>query len=305
MNIENNKDNSKNIEIKLNDTKEKKSNSIINIDSPKIEINNNNQIKFHNDNEGMNSFDCNKIISEQVIQNINHQKKDWLEIENDISQGVNDLIKEIKDKIICDFYETSVKDKLNINDIIDFLFKKDYENMFQTNSSFTRALSQSIDELIQKKQLNTNFSKFDRIKKNIFKLSKVIESMEDLIVAFKDLKIRLNDNVYKHINLYINEYIKNKYYNDGENLENSYIEIIKDLFKKNMTPINTGEFESKSLIISLVIPIIKSREVNNLNKFISDFRESFKNYYILDNTKSLLNDLQKELEDLVKKPDND
>ena len=305
LNGENNINNSNNINLKLNDGKEEKSNIIINENNPKNENYNNIEIKHHNVNEGLNSLDYNKIISEQVIKNINHQKKDWLEIENYIVQRVNDLINEIKDKIIFDFYETSVNDKLNIKDIIDLLFKKDYKNLFQTNTSFTRALSLSIDDLIQKKQLNTNFSKFDRIKKNIFKLSKVIESMEDLIVAFKDLKIRLNDNVYKHINLYINEYIKNKYYNDGENLENSYIEIIKDLFKKNMTPINTGEFESKSLIISLVIPIIKSREVNNLNKFISDFRESFKNYYILDNTKSLLNDLQKELEDLVKKPDND
>ena len=305
LNIENNKDNSKNIEIKLNDTKEKKSNSIINIDSPKIEINNNNEIKFHNDNEGMNSFDYNKIISEQVIQNINHQKKDWLEIENDISQGVNDLIKEIKDKIICDFYETSVKDKLNINDIIDFLFKKDYENMFQTNSSFTRALSQSIDELIQKKQLNTNFSKLDKIKNIISKLSTVIESIDDLIDNYKDLKIQLNNNVYKHINIYINEYIKNKYYNDEKKLENCYLKIIKDLFKKSMNPINMDELESKSLVISLIIPIIKSQELNNSNNFISNLRESFKKYYILDNTKSLLNDLYKTLENLAKTQNND
>ena len=65
------------------------------------------------------------------------------------------------------------------------------------------------------------------------------------------------------------------------------------------------ELESKSLVISLIIPIIKSQELNNSNNFISNLRESFKKYYILDNTKSLLNDLYKTLENLAKTQNND
>lgn len=72
-----------------------------------------------------------------------------------------------------------------------------------------------------------------------------------------------------------------------------------------MNPINMDELESKSLVISLIIPIIKSQELNNSNNFISNLRESFKKYYILDNTKSLLNDLYKTLENLAKTQNND
>ena len=151
----------------------------------------------------------------------------------------------------------------------------------------------------------TNFSKLDKIKNIISKLSTVIESIDDLIDNYKDLKIQLNNNVYKHINIYINEYIKNNYYNDEKKLENCYLKIIKDLFKKSMNPINMDELESKSLVISLIIPIIKSQELNNSNNFISNLRESFKKYYILDNTKSLLNDLYKTLENLAKTQNND
>ena len=60
-----------------------------------------------------------------------------------------------------------------------------------------------------------------------------------------------------------------------------------------------------AIVISLIIPIIKSQELNNSNNFISNLRESFKKYYILDNTKSLLNDLYKTLENLAKTQNND
>ena len=104
--------------------------------------------------------------------------------------------------------------------------------------------------------------------------------------------------------MYIKQYIKTKYYEDGKIL-GSYIEIINDLFKKNLTSINMDELESQALIISFIIPIIKSQELNNLNSFIFNFRESFKKYYILDITKSLLSDLEKIIEDLVEKHNDD
>ena len=137
-------------------------------------------------------------------------------------------------------------------------------------------------------------------KYNIFKFSKAIESMEDSIDKFKDLKIGLNNYIYRHINMYIKHYIKTKYYKDGK-ISGNYIKIIKNLFNKIITPINMKKIESQALIMSLIIPIIKSQELNNLNSFILNFRESLKKYYILDNTKSLLNDFEKILEDFVKK----
>ena len=290
----NNKANGKNINLKLNDTQEK-SNIIIN----KNEINNS-EIKFNNVNEKVNCDDCDEKIPEKIRENINLQKEDWLEIKNYIFQGVNDLIKEIKDKIIWDFYESSINDKVNIKDIVNFIFKKDYNNLFITNSAFTRTLSQTIDDLIQKKELNTDFSKFDEIKTNISKFLESIELMENSIDEFKDFKIELNNYIYRHINTYIKHYIKTKYYKDGK-ISGNYIKIIKNLFNKIITPIYMKKIESQALIMSLIIPIIKSQELNNLNSFILNFRESLKKYYILDNTKSLLNDFEKILEDFVKK----
>ena len=56
------------------------------------------------------------------------------------------------------------------------------------------------------------------------------------------------------------------------------------------------EVEKKALIMSLILPAIKSIELKYLDNFINDLKKSIKKYYILGNTKILLKDLYKTIE---------
>ena len=170
-------------------------------------------------------------VFETIIDNINDKNKDWLKIEDYITQGVNSLMNEIKDKIISDFYESSINNKLSITDIINAIFKKDYNHIFSPNSAFTRALSQSIDDLIKNNKLYLDFYKFDKIKNIIFQISEECDSIDDIIESFKSFKIELNNDIYKHIKIYIDHYINNEFSNNLETSHINYSQFLKYLIK--------------------------------------------------------------------------
>ena len=267
------------------------------IEKSKFNIENKNVINDTNSN--LNN------ISERIINNINLKKKDWLEVENDVDRGVNQLIKVITDKIVSDFYDSTINKKLSIIDIINIIFKNDYNNMFETNSAFTRILSQIIDNLIKNRKLDFNFSKFDKLKTIIFQISEEYDSIDDLIERFKDFKILLNDIIYKHIKTYIHHYLDNILSNDLAMLNISYIQFLKSIIKKTSILYNMDENEKKALMMSLILAEIKSIEIKYLDNFIINLHKSIKRYYILDNTKRLLKDFYKAIEDYVKKSTND
>ena len=64
------------------------------------------------------------------------------------------------------------------------------------------------------------------------------------------------------------------------------------------------EIEKKALIMSLILPEIKSIELKYLNNFIIGLQQSIKNYYIFENTKNFLKDLHKTIEDYMKQNTN-
>ena len=249
------------------------------------------------------SNNLNKIY-ERIVNNINCKKKDWLEVEKDIEKGVNKLIDSINGKIVSDFYDSSITNKLTIKDIINAIFKNDFNKIFNSDSAFTRALSQSINDLIKNKKLDLDFSKLNRIKNIIFQVSEECDSIDDLIDTFKDFKLSTKDIIYRHIKTYINHNINDAVSNDSGELNISYTQSFKSLIKKITIIYDMDEIEKKALIMSLILPEIKSIELKYLNNFIIGLQQSIKNYYILENTKNLLKDLHKTIEDYMKQNTN-
>ena len=249
------------------------------------------------------SNNLNKIY-ERIVNNINCKKKDWLEVEKDIEKGVNKLIDSINGKIVSDFYDSSITNKLTIKDIINAIFKNDFNKIFNSDSAFTRALSQSINDLIKNKKLDLDFSKLNRIKNIIFQVSEECDSIDDLIDTFKDFKLSTKDIIYRHIKTYINHYINDAVSNDSGELNISYTQSFKSLIKKITIIYDMDEIEKKALIMSLILPEIKSIELKYLNNFIIGLQQSIKNYYILENTKNLLKNLHKTIEDYMKQNTN-
>ena len=273
-------------------------------------INTNNEIQTNNSNINItnhqndkNNFPYEKNIVKTTIKNIkNDDIEDWLEIKSEVIENIKKIISNLQDEILKDFHDSSINENININDIIKLIFKNDYSNIYKNDTAFTRALSLFIEDAYKQEKLNVNFSKFDEIKDNLYKTYSQIKAIEKLEKSFK--KLKLPEKIYFQTKIYIKEYIKTLFPKNIEKkiilLKESFSQIIDKLIEKDILFSNFDKYEKKALILSIIITEVKSIELQNLNIFIYDFKESIKNYFILKNVKTILLNLHKQLESNIK-----
>lgn len=282
------------------------SNIIININ----EINNTNNQKeiILNDKNEINQNEPNIILSDEeiakkIISNIEKNQQDWLEIKDDIIKDTINLISTIKKEILSDFYDSSINEILNITDIINCIFKNKFSNMFTENSAFTRALSSTIDNMIKYENININFSKYDEIKDLIRKFHIELKSLDKWKNKLKQLNLELSEKIYQHSKNYVKNYINNLCSENPEtkfiSIKESYSQIFEDLTEKNILFPYFDKNETRMLIISLILPVIKRIELKNLDLSIKGFKNSIKNYYIIYNVKRIIETLYNEIESSI------
>ena len=263
-----------------------------------IHINSNNEINI-NTNE-INITLSDKEIAKAIISNINNEKQDWLEIEDDIIKGTINIISSIKNQILSDFYDSSIIENLNINDVINCIFRDDFRNMFTSNSAFTRVLSSTIDEMIKSENININFSKFNEIKELIRKTHNKIKSFDKLKNNLNKFNLELSEKVYRQTKNYIKNYINNLSFEDPEtklvSLKDNFSQILEDLTEKDVSFPNFDLNEKRALIISLIIPHIQRIQLNNQDIFLKEIKKSIENYYIILNAKNIIEKLHNNLE---------
>ena len=232
------------------------------------------------------------------IDNIYKDKQDWLEIEESIIKGTIEIISSIKNQILNDFYDSSINEYLNINDFINCIFKNDFRNMFTTNSAFTRALSSIIDDMIKPENITIDFSAFNEIKDLIDITYDNIKSLDKLKKKLNKLNLELPDKIYRQTKIYIQNYIESLSRKDPKTklVSLKYIRIFDELTEKEISFPDFDEREKNALILSLSLPVIKKIQLNNLDIFLKEFKNSIENYYIIHNvkiiTEKLLNDLE-------------
>ena len=66
-----------------------------------------------------------------------------------INEKVNIKMKQIKDEIMNNFFELSTKKKLNITEIINFMFKGKINAVWTNQFAFLRTLINDIDNIIR------------------------------------------------------------------------------------------------------------------------------------------------------------
>lgn len=296
------KDDIPNIEILLNSIENINVNNSNSINTNNETEINSNIIIINHQNDKDNSPYENNIVK-KIINNIKSDDiEDWLEIKTEIIKDIIKIISNSKDEILKDFYDSSINENININDIISLIFKNDYSNIYKNDKAFTRSLSLFIEDVFKTEELNIDFSKFDLIKDNIYRTYNQIKVIEKLENSFK--KLKLPEKIYSQTKIYIKEYIKSLYpKNTGKKLiilKDSFSHVIGDLIEKDISFSNFDKYEKKALILSLIATEIKSIEFQNLNFFIHDFKESIKNYFIFKNVKTIIFNLHKYLESNIK-----
>lgn len=261
-----------------------------------------------NSNNNIDS-EINENITEKIINNKENKKEDWLEIENDINKEKRNIISKIKEKILGDFYESFINEKLNIIKILNKILKNDYKDIYIKNTPFNRGLSLYIDELVGKNNFKIDFSEYNVIKDIIIKTIKTIKSIEKSEISFRKFKLELNKNIYSHTKIYIKQYLKNLYTQNSKekliSLKYSYSQIIDDLMAEDISFNCFNEIEKNSFLLSIILPEIKTIELNNLNIFIRVLQKSIKKYFIIENIKIIIEELYKEIKKSIEiKQDN-
>jgi hypothetical protein len=267
-------------------------------------INNNDEININNENK-INQNDSTILDKEmtKIISNIDNNQEDWLEIKDDIIKDTNTIISKIKEQILSDFYDSSINENLNINEVINCIFKDDFINMFTQNSAFTRAFSYTLDEMIKSENININFSKYEEIKELIIILYEKIKTFDKWKNNLKKFNLELPEKIYRHTKNYFENYFDNLCLENKEikviSLKHKFSLLFDDLTENDITFPNLVENEKILLIISLILPIIKKIELKNLDIFIKEFKKSIKNYYILFNVKQIIEKLHNEIESSI------
>ena len=221
--------------------------------------------------------------------NIITNKKDWLEIEDEVTKDIKNKITEIKGHIIDDFYDTSIESKLEINVILDCILNDDYKSIFKIDSAFNRSLSMEFDELIQKIKPNFDWPKYDEFKIIIYNAKKHINELEEYKQSFQELKISLNKNIISKVKMFIKQYIEK-------------------LSSKSSITNTISYIMDYSLIASLFLPEIICAELNNLNLFINERSKYIKENFLCENVRKIFEDIlsfiEKHLNKKLKKKKN-
>jgi hypothetical protein len=246
--------------------------------------------------------------------NIITNKKDWLEIEDEVTKDIKNKITEIKGHIIDDFYDTSIESKLEINVILDCILNDDYKSIFKIDSAFNRSLSMEFDELIQKIKPNFDWPKYDEFKIIIYNAKKHINELEEYKQSFQELKISLNKNIISKVKMFIKQYIEKLSSKSSITNTISYIMdyslILKDLMNqfKSMEFSDFDDLEKKALIASLFLPEVICAELNNLNLFINERSKYIKENFLCENVRKIFEDIlsfiEKHLNKKLKKKKN-
>ena len=254
------------------------------------------------DKNDLSSAISTKENTKIIISNIKEMQDDWLQIKDEIIKESKNMMNEIKEQILSDFYDSSINQNVKINDILNFIFNNDYSNLFNESSMLTRTLSIYIDDMIQDKNINIHFTEFDEIRNQVLRAHNTIKSIDENIELkkfVKDLRTELPEKIFLQAKKYIKNYIENLYINNSKNgiisLQSSFSDIIKDLTKKNISFPYLDINEKNLLIISFIMQEIKSIVSKNLDIFLSYSKNSIKSYYALNHVKKILENLHNEI----------
>ena len=254
------------------------------------------------DKNDLSSVISTKENTKIIISNIKEMQDDWLQIKDEIIKESKNMMNEIKEQILSDFYDSSINQNVKINDILNFIFNNDYSNLFNESSMLTRTLSKYIDDMIQDKNINIHFTEFDEIRNQVLRAHNTIKSIDENIELkkfVKDLRTELPEKIFLQTKKYIKNYIENLYLNNSKNgmiyLQRSFSDIINDLTDKNISFPYLDINEKNLLIISLIMQEIKSIVSKNLDIFLSYSKNSIKSYYALNHVKKILENLHNEI----------
>ena len=275
-------------------------------------INNNNSNIISTSNEiNMNDISKNNLDSKIplkektkiIISNIQNNKKDWLEIKDKIIQESKTEMNFIKEKILKDFYDSSINKSVKIKDILDFIFNNNYNKYFEDDSLFKRGLTLVIDDLIQNKFLNIDFSEYDELSYYLLTTYNMIKSLDGNKTCknfVEKLKLELPKKIFSQTKKYVKNYIKDLHLQKSKKniitLQKSFLEILNDLSEEKIAFPYLDDNESELLIISFILQEIKSIESQNLDYFLDDCRETIKKYFVLDRVKNILEKLNISIE---------
>ena len=248
------------------------------------------KIIFSEINDKINKMkDCNSNI------NNNASSKDQKEslrgnIQNEIVELILQKMKKIKNEILNDFMSSIIQEKINLVDVINCIFKNEFNNIFLVNSSFALELSLDIDNLIQNYNYQINLSNNDEINDLIEEINDSIELIEENEEEYKSFKFELNDKSYQKLKEYIKQYFKNTL-KKGDYGSNQYKKKILAYFKKNLVMEPFTDSEREALILSLLLPEIIDLTKNNLNKYENAFYNLVKNDFVFQNMIKILDEI--------------
>ena len=233
---------------------------------------------------------------ENIFDNIHINEINYLK-ENDLEKNINKNVKnemeKIKDKFIGNFIDLKTKNKLNISEIMDFMFKGKIGAIWLEDSMFLRTMLIDIDEIINEScdielsSIRIEFRKIEEAEKVIERLNK-----ENILGNFM-----LDINTKEFINLkylIINEFNRiqedNRYDSKIPLLKIvDYPKFINDIYYKTIDAKFTNiytEHEYMELINHISIPFIISIERKNLEILKSNLINKFQEEMILLNIKN-------------------
>ena len=210
-----------------------------------------------------------------------------------INEKVNIKMKQIKDEIMNNFFELSTKKKLNITEIINFMFKGKINAVWTNQFAFLRTLINDIDNIIQE-QCEIEFTSYKNDMRKLNEHKEIIENLskEKIVETFF---IDIDTKEYENLEYLISsEFAKireeSKNCSVIKSLKNiDYCQFIKLIFNKTIesefSTIYT-EHEYMEIIHHISIPFIIQNETDNLEILKSNANNKFVETMVMMNVKN-------------------
>ena len=164
--------------------------------------------------------------------NINDNLEEYI---TGVENKIQTKIENSRNELLKRFDINVMKNKVNINEIIDVIFKGQDEIIFREKRNFVRVLIEDTDKVINN---NFDFSLDEKLSsenKNISSLKKWLNEIKCALVDFIEIKIQRHKNLNEFANLKINEIADkfNEYFPLLYSLKNMRISEVKIDCNKN------------------------------------------------------------------------
>ena len=216
-------------------------------------------------------------------------------IDEKLIEDVKISLRTISDEILKDFQETLFNSGSELNNILCFLFKDNWQNIINKNEAFVRALNIDIDKIIYNlKDIDDDF-----IMNN-----KKLKEFHENIKEVDEISERIKRNINKFKNYKIDQYagLEHKIKKQLEKIKNIDFDSLQTITDENIIALknNLSRAEKKIYIISII-----AKEYLNSERFkakkenaISQFKELVKLEIIKTTLQNIFDSIDKYFKDI-------